>query len=652
MGMEQHNFNVGKLACSGAMKRLAYAIILLAAIAFQCAAQPIQRNSFSTNRDPILGQPNLLSVACWGDSLTLGGNGGYPLYMMNYNPSLITTNMGDGAETSIAIAARCLNATNDAFTNWNYFIWAGNNDDNFWLATFPDTAITNQIMTNTINMVNHLRDTNRFLVFGLLHHWWVQSTNAYAVEYRIHTNFNQMLRSYFGDNHYVDPLSILQAGATNAQEFGWTNAGTYPFRFCIDSNVHLTAQGYAMIATNVSDRLAQLIPGLGGETIQGNERFFSSMRTQQIDATYITSGKLGLGGVAASDYLQVYAPKLGPTNGMTLEDTSTEATGVGGALFFKGAYTGTTTTGAAKIEAYKENSTDGDYSFSLVFGTRSNTVSPGPNQKMWLTSGGRLGLGISTPISKLHVQGIKAAPNNLLTLDDTNAVALGVGGAINLRGYFDGSTITSGVLIEAYKEDAVSGNYDFGLRIGTRKTGAGSVTTPALFLSGSGGDLSLSNRLFVAAVTNGVAPPSRVLQPIGLFGSMMFSLATNTVTIGSAGTYYALTNYSVARTNGFGANLATGFLTNTVAGYYRVTVYASMIGGASDTLEGETFLNETGKEEISLFGSYDNPARVRTMSSTGILYIPANTGISFRLNNRSDTDNITVWRAAITVGTP
>lgn len=167
-----------------------------------------------------------------------------------------------------------------------------------------------------------------------------------------------------------------------------------------------------------------------------------------------------------------------------------------------------------------------------------------------------------------------------------------------------------------------------------------------------GNGVATANGLFVIDPTNGIAPPPTVVQPIGLFGSMMLSGTTNTVTIGSAGTYYTLTNYGTVRTNGFGANKATGFLTNTVAGYYRITVYASMIGGASDTMEGEVFLNETGREEIALFGSYDAPARVRTMSSTGILYIPANTGISFRLNNRSDTDNISVWRAAITVGTP
>lgn len=161
-----------------------------------------------------------------------------------------------------------------------------------------------------------------------------------------------------------------------------------------------------------------------------------------------------------------------------------------------------------------------------------------------------------------------------------------------------------------------------------------------------------TNAFRIIPPDNGGTSTANAPSPLGFFGSMMLSGTTNTVTIGSSGTYYTLTNYGTVRTNGFGANKATGFLTNTVAGYYRITVYASMIGGASDTMEGEVFLNETGREEISLFGSYDNPPRVRTMSSTGILYIPANTGISFRLNNRSDTDNISVWRAAITVGTP
>lgn len=166
------------------------------------------------------------------------------------------------------------------------------------------------------------------------------------------------------------------------------------------------------------------------------------------------------------------------------------------------------------------------------------------------------------------------------------------------------------------------------------------------------GSVTATNGLFVIAPTNANTSPLDAPQPVGLFGSMMLIGTTNTVTIGSSGTYYTLTNYNTVRTNGFISNKATGFLTNTVAGYYRITVYASMIGGNSDTMEGEVFLNETGREEIAVFGSYDNPARVRTMSSTGILYIPANTGISFRLNNRSDTDNISVWRGAITVGTP
>lgn len=155
-----------------------------------------------------------------------------------------------------------------------------------------------------------------------------------------------------------------------------------------------------------------------------------------------------------------------------------------------------------------------------------------------------------------------------------------------------------------------------------------------------------------SAPTNGIAPPPYVPQPIGLFGCIHIENTTNVITIGSAGVYYRLTNFTTVATNGFAAARTNGFMTNLVAGFYRVTMYASVISGASDTLEGEFFTGETGQEEVSFFGSFDAPARVRTMSSTGIVYLPANTPLSMRLNNRTDNDNITVWRAALTVGTP
>ena len=152
--------------------------------------------------------------------------------------------------------------------------------------------------------------------------------------------------------------------------------------------------------------------------------------------------------------------------------------------------------------------------------------------------------------------------------------------------------------------------------------------------------------------TNGVAPPPSVMQPIVLFGSMMMSTSTNTVTVGSSGTYYVLTNYQTLRTNGFGANGFTGYLTNTVAGFYRLSYYITAVPGNGNTLESEVQINGIGKEEISCFHTYDTPARTDALAASGVLYIPAGASIALTLNNRSAASNITVWRAGLTVGTP
>lgn len=167
--------------------------------------------------------------------------------------------------------------------------------------------------------------------------------------------------------------------------------------------------------------------------------------------------------------------------------------------------------------------------------------------------------------------------------------------------------------------------------------------------------VTATNGFFTTAPTNGVAPPSLVYQPIGLFGFMGMSGSTNTVTVGSSGTYYVVTNFNSFRTNNFvvstGAS-AGGYLTNLYAGFYRISYYLSCVSGNSDTLEVEVNVNGTGKEEISGFATYDNPARMRVISGGGILYLPANSYVSLQVNNRSSASNVTIWRGGLTIGTP
>jgi hypothetical protein len=166
------------------------------------------------------------------------------------------------------------------------------------------------------------------------------------------------------------------------------------------------------------------------------------------------------------------------------------------------------------------------------------------------------------------------------------------------------------------------------------------------------GVLEVTNGLFVNAFSNGVAPPTVVKQPIGLFGTLNAAITNSFV---ANGVYTTLTNYAGGEnlTNGFTAKpgWAGGFLTNQTAGFYRIDFHATMIPGNSDVVELELFFDETGHEETAVFGSYDNPARVRTMTSNGIHWLPANTGVSLRVKNSSATA-VEVWRAGLSIGTP
>lgn len=169
-------------------------------------------------------------------------------------------------------------------------------------------------------------------------------------------------------------------------------------------------------------------------------------------------------------------------------------------------------------------------------------------------------------------------------------------------------------------------------------------------------DLTVSNGVFITCPTNGVAPPPFVYQPLGCFGSMCQSNVTNTVTTTGAGTYVVLTNYQTIRTNQFNASpantLGSGYLTNVLAGYYRITIFATVLPGNNDTVEIELSVSGNGREEISALHTFDAAARADDISATGIIYLPANSYCALTINNRSSTSTIAVWRAGLTIGTP
>ena len=152
------------------------------------------------------------------------------------------------------------------------------------------------------------------------------------------------------------------------------------------------------------------------------------------------------------------------------------------------------------------------------------------------------------------------------------------------------------------------------------------------------------------AQTNATLGFTNVLQPKHAFGFM--SMYTTNVVSGGAGVYAVVTNFTTARSNLMGCSLKGGVITNTIAGFYKVDINLSGVAvDNSATVEGDLLLNGVERDDVSFITVFDNPARVRTMSATGILYMTNNTPITFQVKS-SGAGGITLWRAQVVISSP
>jgi hypothetical protein len=127
-----------------------------------------------------------------------------------------------------------------------------------------------------------------------------------------------------------------------------------------------------------------------------------------------SAANVGIGTTGPVDKLHVVGTKdsasIPAAGGVLISDSTSMAAGVGGALVFRGNYTGTTDTTAAAIHAAKTNGTNGEYGFDLAFNTRVN--GGGNTEKMRITSAGNIGIGTSTPTTTLDVAGSASISGN------------------------------------------------------------------------------------------------------------------------------------------------------------------------------------------------------------------------------------------------
>jgi len=146
----------------------------------------------------------------------------------------------------------------------------------------------------------------------------------------------------------------------------------------------------------------------------------------------------------------------------------------------------------------------------------------------------------------------------------------------------------------------------------------------------------------------------KVQQPIGQFGFLNQYIQSSSAVLAAAGAHYTnVVGYNNITLNGFTGSTNTGTLTNTYAGYYRITCDLTSLGAANQHIEGCVLTNRVDGELVGFQKQFSNTQeRKAAQSASGIFYLPALTEISFGIKSTNDTTAITIYKANLTIGTP
>ena len=166
------------------------------------------------------------------------------------------------------------------------------------------------------------------------------------------------------------------------------------------------------------------------------------------------------------------------------------------AAFFGLAFDGTTYQSIGGIKYVVQGiAGTNDVSGYITLDTRPSGVGAFTQERLRITSDGKVGVGTSAPDNPLHVVGAASTTftNNpiVLKLTSSNTFAAGVGGGISFTGkYNSGGAFADLAFISGIKENATDGDYAGALVLGTRPNGSGGGSMERLRIT-SGGNVGI-----------------------------------------------------------------------------------------------------------------------------------------------------------------
>jgi lysophospholipase L1-like esterase len=188
----------------------------------------------------------IYSIATWGDSLTMGGQGGgvpYPTALATLEPGHVLFNGGNSGDTSSQIATRML--ADPAKYRYTIIIWAGRND-----YTTPNT-----VKANIAAMVAALPSPKQFLVLAVLNG---EAASEYSggANYAIITQLNADLAALYPQKYLdIRALLVAQFNPVIPQDVIDHGHDIPPSSLRFDI-LHLNTAGYAYVAQQVAAKLA------------------------------------------------------------------------------------------------------------------------------------------------------------------------------------------------------------------------------------------------------------------------------------------------------------------------------------------------------------------------------------------------------------